>query len=57
MDEYVILIRHSNRGVIALMDDTMEMLAVFPDRDAAEECADEHALCQAWPYQVVELEV
>jgi hypothetical protein len=54
--ECVILVRHPNDKVTALMEDDLEHIAVFPDLDAAVDLASEHILCQARPYQIVELD-
>jgi hypothetical protein len=37
------------------MNDDGENLAVFKNLDDAVECAEQHSLCQAFPFQIVEL--
>jgi hypothetical protein len=55
--KYVILVRNpSNYRVIGINaeDDALES---FETEDEAEQCAAQQPLCQAWGYQIVELEI
>ncbi len=52
--ECVILVRLNTGKVIAISGE--DCLSVFPDMDAAIALADEHSLCRAMPYQIVELD-
>jgi hypothetical protein len=59
MTECIIVIRNPrNNRIIIVDDDDGNGPAVFPDRDAAIDCAFNHQpLCRAgFPYQIVELD-
>ena len=60
MTQCVILWRNTQpgRGGIGFIskDDQSEEIAVFKDYDEAKECAMEHPLFRAFPYQIVELD-
>ena len=53
MMECVILVRLNNGDVIAISEE--DRLSVFKNMDEAVALADEHLLCRAMPYQIVEL--
>lgn len=53
--ECIILIRMNNGSVTALMDEGGENIALFSDMDAAVVVTQKHPLCQAMPWQIVEL--
>ena len=53
--ECVILVRHPNGSVVA-MNEGDENPMVFDNRDQAIECAETQPFCQAFPYQIVELD-
>lgn len=55
MTDTVILVRFDNGRVDFLSEEDGRM-TVFPHRDAAIDCALSHPLCNALPYQVVELD-
>ena len=57
MIECVILVRHPNGGVVAITDEEGEQVEVFPDYESADELAIHHRFCQAFPHQIVELEI
>ncbi len=52
--ECVILVRLNSGKVIAISEE--DCLSVFPDIEEAITLADEHSLCRAMPYQIVELD-
>jgi uncharacterized protein YciI len=53
---YILITRNpTGKGVIAIM--TGDEIAQFETEEEAEACADQQPLCQAWGYQVVELEL
>ncbi len=54
MTECVILVRLNSGKVIAISEE--DRLAVFKNMDEAVALADEHSLCLAMPYQIVELD-
>ena len=52
--ESIILMRLNNGDVVAISDD--DKITVFSDFDKAVDLAESHPLCQAVPYQIVELD-
>lgn len=50
--DHIILVRMNNE-IVAISDD--EAIYTFPNLDAAVDFADESRLCQAFLYQIVEL--
>ena len=54
---YILITRNTlGKGILAIMNDDEE-IAQFETEEEAEACADQQPLCQAWGYQVVELEL
>lgn len=52
----VILYRNSaNKAVGFVSDESGENIAVFKDSDEADDVAHSVPICQAYPYQIVEL--
>ena len=57
MMDSVILFRNSHNGRVGFVSDDVDgEIAVFPDRDAAIDAAMRIPCCQAFPYQVIELD-
>lgn len=54
--ECVILVRMESGAVLGIEGDEEGALEVFPDADAAIDFAEEHVLCKAMPWQLVELD-
>jgi hypothetical protein len=54
---YIVITRYglSDRPLAIITDD--ENPVEFETEDAAEKCADENPLCQAFGYQIVEVDV
>lgn len=53
---YILITRNpSGLGLLTIM--TGDEIAQFETEEEAETCADQQPLCQAWGYQVVELEL
>lgn len=50
----IILMRLNNGDVVAISDE--DKITVFSDLDKAVDLAQKHPLCQAVPYQIVELD-
>ena len=55
MIECVILLRNTTSGVVMCIEDD-DGIAVFKNHDEAVACADSQIMCQAFPYQIVELD-
>lgn len=54
---YILITRNpSRKGILTIMTDDEE-IAQFETEEEAEACAVQQPLCQAWGYQVVELEL
>ncbi len=54
---YILITRNpSYKGIITIMNDDEE-ITQFETEEEAEACATKQPLCQAWGYQVVELEL
>ncbi len=54
MVECAILVRLNSGRVVAISED--ENLAIFRNMDEAVALTDNHPLCKAMPYQIVELD-
>lgn len=54
--DFVIVFRNPATGAVGFISDG-DQVAVFKDQDEAERIADDHALLQAWPYEVIEINV
>lgn len=60
---YIVLMRNPRGGVGSLMTITSEddfenqIIAEFDSYDEADECASTQMLCEAWGYQIVEVDV
>ncbi len=52
--EHIILVRMSDSKIVAISDE--DEIYTFPNLDAAVDFAWESNLCQAFPYQIVELD-
>ena len=53
---YILITRNPNGlGVLTILTD--DNIAQFETKQEAEACASEQPLCQAWGYQVVELDI
>jgi hypothetical protein len=53
---YILITRNpTGKGVLTIMTD--DEITQFETEEEAEACANEQPLCQAWGYQVVELEL
>jgi hypothetical protein len=54
---YILITRNPRgKGILTITTDDGDV-AQFETEEEAEACADQQPLCQAWGYQVVELEL
>lgn len=54
--DHIILVRNPRGGLLVIQDDG-DCPHVFPSEEHAKEWARTSKLCQAWDYQIVEVEI